>query len=110
MKCLRCGYCCCHYLVIILIDPNKGLIEENVKGHGTNGPERCMHLRGHKFGEYSCAIHDHPLYSETPCASHNSDTETGTGECQIGKYVRSHPLLMDEERWQLLKRNLPKLW
>lgn len=84
MNCLRCGHCCIHYDVIILIDPDKGLVTENT-AHKPTG-EKCMHLLGDSPGNYSCGIHDHPIYAETPCAAF-TQIEHGNTDCRIGVYV-----------------------
>lgn len=101
MKCLRCGYCCCHYLVVILIDPDKGLVEENTAIRGADSPERCPHLQGDKPGAFSCALHDHPIYPQTPCAQHNADDSDAP--CRLGKYVLENPKSMDEANWQKMR-------
>lgn len=93
MKCLRCGYCCIHYMVVIVDDPEKGIQEDNVKAIGMNGPERCKHLRGDKPGEFSCEIHDYDWYVETPCYQH---TQIGKDDepCRIGQAVLSGKILL----------------
>ncbi len=68
MVCVKCGYCCHKYAVVIIDDPEKGLVEENLIIHKGDGP--CKHLRGDKPGEYSCAVHDYPWYNRTPCFSY----------------------------------------
>lgn len=87
MKCLRCGYCCTHYLVTIVDDPEKGfdpMKDENLVVHQGDGP--CKHLRGSKPGEYWCAIHGKPWYKHTPCAQF---TQIGKPDdpCRMGKFV-----------------------
>ena len=84
MICLRCGHCCIHYDVIILADPALPLSESNIR-HKPGG-ERCPHLRGNTAGEYSCAVHDHPQYSETPCFEF-TQVEQEDSPCRIGTYV-----------------------
>lgn len=85
MKCLRCGYCCISYNVVILIDPDKGMEEGNVRLKPTG--ERCMHLRGDTSGQYSCAIHDHPIYKETPCFDFGQIEYSPDDPCRIGEGV-----------------------
>lgn len=65
MKCLRSGYCCTHYDVMIVDDPEKGVTEGNVK-YKPSG-EECQHLTGEGPGSYFCAVHNEPWYRETPC-------------------------------------------
>lgn len=86
MICLRCGHCCMNYAVVIVDDPKKGMTEENLKGIGFNGPERCQHLVGNKPGEYLCRVHDRRWYRRTPCYSHGQ-VEKGNTPCRMGEYV-----------------------
>lgn len=85
MICLRCGYCCHNYVVVIVDNPELGIQESNLT---TQGMVRkpCKHLRGDKPGEYSCAIHDYPWYPETPCFDFGQ-IEVGNTECRIGQYM-----------------------
>lgn len=82
MKCLRCGHCCNTMMIVIVIDPELGLVENNVKGISN---ERCPHLLGDKPGEYSCAIHDRPYYKDLPCAEF-TQVEEGNTDCRLGGY------------------------
>lgn len=85
MICLRCGYCCHNYMVIIVDDPDKGISEGNLIAHmGEDTP--CKHLGGDKPGEYFCKIHDKKWYDQTPCFSHGQ-IERGNTECRMGKYI-----------------------
>ena len=84
MKCLRCGYCCKTYMVIIVDDPEKGTVDNNLKAHMGDGP--CQHLRGDKPGEYSCFIHGYSWYEETPCFSHGQ-IEQKDSECRLGRWI-----------------------
>jgi hypothetical protein len=81
MKCLRCGYCCKSYFVVIVKDPDKGIVESNLTVHEGKGP--CPHLRGSKPGEYSCVVHGRPWYKKTPCFDH-TQVEKGNQLCRIG--------------------------
>jgi hypothetical protein len=73
-------------MVIIVIDPKRGLKEDNLKGIGFNGPERCPHLVGDKPGEYVCSIHERIWYKKTPCFAHGQ-IENGDTPCRMGVYV-----------------------
>lgn len=84
MICLRCGYCCNKYDVIIVDDPDKGPVEGNLKEKPSG--QRCQHLRGDKPGEYSCAIHDRPWYKDTPCFAF-TQIERGNTPCRMGEYL-----------------------
>ena len=85
MKCLRCGYCCLNSSVIILVDPDKPIDEDNMMH--IDGAKRCPHLRGDVPGDYSCAIHEHPKYEETPCHSHGQIESSPDNECRLGRYI-----------------------
>ncbi len=82
MNCLRCGYCCHRLSVIIVSDPELGVVESNYKVHNGDGP--CKHLSGDKPGGYSCSVHDEGWYPRTPCARYN---QGGEGDCRMGKTV-----------------------
>lgn len=84
MNCLRCGYCCIKYNVIIVDDPARGIAEDNVV-HKPSGL-RCKHLQGNTPGQHSCAVHGEPWYAQTPCAEF-SQIERGNTDCRMGTYV-----------------------
>lgn len=85
MKCLRSGYCCIHYDVVIIDDPEKGLAEDNLI-HKPSGIV-CQHLKGDNQGSYSCSLHDYPWYKETPCFSHGQIEESPENNCRLGEYI-----------------------
>lgn len=86
MKCLRCGYCCTHLFVTIVVDPDKfdpdGVDESNLRTIDQS-KERCPHLRGDKIGEYSCSIHHYPWFKDTPCGTH-TQIEFKDSLCRMG--------------------------
>lgn len=84
MICLRSGYCCINYDVMIVDDPVKGLVENNVV-HKKTG-DRCKHLMGNKPGSHSCAVHDEPWYKDTPCAAF-TQIECGNQQCRLGEHI-----------------------
>lgn len=84
MICLRSGHCCIHYDVIIVDNPDLGIVEDNLK-HKPTGV-KCQHLIGDNPGEHSCAIHDKEWYNETPCFNHGQQ-EHGNTNCRMGEYV-----------------------
>ena len=90
MICLRCGYCCHQYLVMIVDDPEKGLSEDNIIAHEGNGP--CKHLEGNTPGEYSCKVHNKSWYKKTPCYSHGQIERSPTDECRMGRYIIDNKL------------------
>ena len=65
MVCLKCGYCCTEYAVVIVKDPKKGPTKDNLIVHKGDGP--CPHLGGDCAGEYYCKVHNEPWYKGTPC-------------------------------------------
>lgn len=85
MKCLRCGYCCTTYLVVIVDDPEKGIAEDNIVVQ--NGEHRCKHLQGDAVGVYSCALHDYPWYKETPCFDYGQIETSSDTECRMGRFI-----------------------
>ena len=91
MRCLRCGYCCIEYDVMIIDNPDlgdetiSGRNETNVK-HKPSGV-RCQHLRGDKPGNYSCAIHHHDWYRKTPCFDHGQVEASPDDLCRMGEYI-----------------------
>ena len=87
MNCLKCGYCCHKLAVVIVIDPELGIVEGNLETHNGSGP--CKHLQGNKPGEYSCAVHNKSWYSRTPCAQY---TQIGEGDCRMGQAVMNGKL------------------
>lgn len=84
MKCLRCGYCCINYDVIIVDNADVGPIKGNLK-HKPTG-KKCQHLKRNEHGGYFCMLHDYPWYKETPCFAH-SQIERGNTECRMGAYI-----------------------
>ena len=90
MICLHSGYCCIHYDVIIVDDPELGIIDGNLKHKPSGIP--CQHLKGEGAGKYVCAIHDKEWYNETPCAAYTQvgrhDAPCRTGERILNKEVR----------------------
>ncbi len=106
MQCLRCGYCCCFYDVIIIIPAaindlgEADLDNPESFGHKKSG-EACPHLRWE--GDIaSCRIHDLPWYSETPCFDFTQIEESIDSPCRLGEYNRSKNVNI-LERLKLLK-------
>lgn len=85
MKCLRSGYCCIHYDVIIVDDPTKGISDGNVK-HKPTGV-RCQHLKGDGPGQYSCALHNEPWYNQTPCYDYDQISQNPDAVCRTGARI-----------------------
>lgn len=85
MICLRCGYCCINYDVMIVNDPKIGIIEANIihKPFGI----KCKHLIEND-NYYTCNIHNYEWYIDTPCYAH-TQIENKNSNCRIGEYVQS---------------------
>jgi hypothetical protein len=84
MICLRCGHCCLTYSIVVVKDPEKGIIEDNYVV--LDGTTRCPHLEGNKKGEYSCKIHHYKWFPETPCGQH-AQFERGNTNCRLGEHL-----------------------
>jgi hypothetical protein len=87
MKCLRCGYCCTYYCVMIVDDPKKGINDKD-NFIFQKGDTKCKHLVGDKIGEYSCAIHNEDWYSETPCFAFDQIGKD-KANCRMGEHILS---------------------
>lgn len=83
MICLRSGYCCIQLDVVIVDDPDLGIVEGNLK-HKPGG-EKCQHLVG-AAGKHSCAVHDRGWYKDTPCHEYGQ-VERGNTPCRIGEHI-----------------------
>ena len=95
MICLRCGFCCVRYAVIIVapgkFDPDMTVAEIEAK----YGPEAfvakdsdtpCPHLRAEQE-KASCAVRECKFYDETPCFQFCQIESTLASECRIGRAV-----------------------
>jgi len=80
MICLHCGYCCTNMLVVIVDNPELGIVEGNLKANEDN--TRCQHLTSDNM----CAVHDYEWYKETPCYAHGQ-IERGNTNCRMGEYL-----------------------
>jgi len=96
MICLRCGYCCLTSMVVIVVDPDKGLKEGNFKAINCL-EERCPHLCGDEVGQYSCAVHDKKWYKKTPCFSHGQ-IERGNQNCRMGEHILAESRSKDKNK------------
>jgi hypothetical protein len=86
MICQRCGWCCMNLLAIVVKDPNRGVVEDNLLSIGLNGPERCPHLQGDEISEYSCAIHSKRYYKKLGCADYQSHWPDQ--KCRMGEFLK----------------------
>jgi hypothetical protein len=83
------------YAVVVVDDPEKGLVDGNVIVR--NGTERCKHFIGNEPGKYACAIHDHPIYQQTPCFQFDQ-VGSPDSSCRIGVYNMVAHILGSKER------------
>lgn len=93
MKCLRCGYCCIKYEVIIVDNPELGIRDDNLIAKHTD--ERCKHLMGDSLGNYSCAIHHYDWYKQTPCYSYGQIELSPDDPCRMGQYILDNGLTVE---------------
>ena len=83
MKCLRSGFCCINYDVIIVSNPELGIVQDNLEHKPTGQP--CKHLKGEIPGQYICSIHHYDWYKETPCFDYGQ-IEDHESNCRTGEY------------------------
>jgi len=95
MKCLRCGYCCIHYSVIIVrpefaidktIDEIATECGDEAFMHKTSGIP-CPHLKI-EDGIANCDVRHLKFYNETPCHAFTQIEQSEDCECRIGCGVR----------------------
>ena len=83
MKCVRCGYCCVAYDVIL---PD-GSYKENgrqCKYLTWDGDKACCSIHGQTT---ECGGYRH-RWSETPCGQHGQIERKKTDLCRIGVHLR----------------------
>lgn len=85
MKCLRCGWCCTNYWVVILSDGRRPAKPGNLEVHPGHGP--CKHLRGKTPGKHRCSIHGSRYYKGTPCDRHGQIEASPKCVCRMGRYM-----------------------
>lgn len=93
MKCVRCGYCCIDYDVIIIRPEYINEDINDILSKDFNAADKiaihkpcgikCPHLDYDEDGIATCKVHDKPWYKGTPCDSH---TQIGKEDavCRIG--------------------------
>ncbi len=93
MKCIRCGFCCIEYDVVIVkpefVDDfdHENFNEDQehklmFKGCG----EKCPHLQINTDDHTtSCSVHNKPWFSGTPCDTHHVMGDADK-PCRIGEY------------------------
>ncbi len=86
MKCLRCGYCCVQYSVVIWDDEvNDGV---SFKDSGVI----CKHLgivtMNGKLSTF-CKIHWDPRFEDCPCDRYGQIENSPDDLCRMGAYIRA---------------------
>lgn len=94
MKCLRCGYCCLHYIVAIIVDPGLGPVKGNVRGINC-AKEYCPHLCTGEPGKFRCAVHDEPWFPDSPCGEFGQVENSPDTLCRMGAFIMSDPKNME---------------
>lgn len=84
MKCLRSGHCCIHLDVMIVDDPERDPVENNVI-HKPSG-EQCKHLEGDTPGQYFCAVHEKEWFPDSPCGQYDQ-MGPPNADCRVGVYT-----------------------
>ena len=84
MICLRCGYCYKNHCVVIIDDPEKGIVDDNLIVRDGDGTP-CKHLTEDNE-DCSCLLHDYPWYKDTPCFAHGQIEQSNTN-CRLGEYI-----------------------
>ncbi len=89
MICVRCGYCCIMYMVVI-VKP-ECVDKPDFKSQDTfivkEDPNECPHLSFDEDGRASCTIHDKSWYKKTPCFSHGQIEASPDCECRLGAHI-----------------------
>lgn len=95
MICQRCGNCCVTMMVLVA-DPET----QRFKMKPSGGV--CPNLSIGEDGEASCAVHDEPWYSSTPCFTYgNPDQDPDYAlkrgrPCRVGEMFREQRLDVTE--------------
>ena len=93
MLCLRCGYCCVKYDVII-VDPK--YIDDDLDFDNESIQEKLMHKTYNKWcphlieknkSIFSCKIHNKPWYDLTPCFEFGQIESSSDTKCRMGDYI-----------------------
>jgi len=89
MRCLRCGYCCIYYDVMIL-KPGldfanlKTVKMDDIEYKGSNIP--CPHLE-QVDNVLRCKIHHFKIYKKTPCFDFTQIEQHSDCNCRMGDYI-----------------------
>ena len=93
MICLRCGYCCVAYDVMIIspkyVRPDLNLFSPEIKQKIIHKKcnEVCPHLRWE--GDTAiCTIHNYKWYKYTPCAQYGQIEHSPNTPCRLGAYFK----------------------
>ena len=78
MKCLRCGYCCIAYDVIVPLSKEEAAYKPN--------GQLCWNLEFNGEEAY-CKIHEEDFFIDSPCDQF-TQIEQGETNCRMGDYVK----------------------
>jgi hypothetical protein len=94
MQCLRCGYCCVAYDVIVMIEVLTPKGRKTLKACHKPSSIRCPRLEGpDERGQFSCKVHDRKEYKSSPCYAYGNpeiDPDYAGSEdspCRIGAHL-----------------------
>ena len=88
MICLRCGYCCISYDVVIVKPEHAATTNLKNTEHLMikKGGEKCPHLSW-SCEQAVCGVHNRKWYKKTPCYSHGQIEQSKDCECRMGRYL-----------------------
>ena len=96
MICLRCGYCCIKYDVVIIhpkyIHEPIDVLDKSVmeKFMIKRGGKWCPHLEEINKHTFSCKVHDKPWFKNTPCFDYSQIEQAELDKCRMGIYVNKN--------------------
>jgi len=93
MICVRCGYCCINYDVVIVKPEYIETTDLRNQEHLMikEGGKDCPHLTWID-GQAVCEVHDKGWYKKTPCYSHGQIEQSKDCECRFGIFVRQEEI------------------
>jgi len=110
MICLRCGYCCIAYDVIIIspefVQPKINFDNPEISHkliHKKCG-EICPHLRWEE-NKAVCSIHHYEWYKDTPCFRHEQIESSPKSLCRLGEYFQKEGICIKTKYDKLQKIN-----
>ena len=95
MLCMRCGYCCVKYSVVIInpkyINEDLNFDDPSIESKLMYKPsdEWCPHLTKKNKSSFHCSVHNKTWYKNTPCFSHTQIEPSEDSKCRMGDYVNN---------------------